>query len=226
MSMATTAPTRRPRVNLAVVAPIVALIVLVLIGMALNPNFLSFANITNVLARSAFIGIIAIGMTFVITAGGLDLSVGSMAAFVAGLMILVMNMLTESMGGGLPVILIGIALALFTGLAAGFINGILITRAGIEAFILTLGTMGIYRSLVTWLADGGTLSLGYEMRELYRPVYYDGILGISWPSSSLPCWRSWERSPCATPPSAATAPPSVRTRRSRAIPPSRCCGCG
>ena len=82
MSMATTAPTRRPRVNLAVVAPIVALIVLVLIGMALNPNFLSFANITNVLARSAFIGIIAIGMTFVITAGGLDLSVGSMAAFV------------------------------------------------------------------------------------------------------------------------------------------------
>ncbi|MCO6362022.1 MAG: ABC transporter permease [Paracoccus marcusii] len=181
MSMATTAPTRRPRVNLAVVAPIVALIVLVLIGMALNPNFLSFANITNVLARSAFIGIIAIGMTFVITAGGLDLSVGSMAAFVAGLMILVMNMLTESMGGGLPVILIGIALALFTGLAAGFINGILITRAGIEAFILTLGTMGIYRSLVTWLADGGTLSLGYEMRELYRPVYYEGILGISWP---------------------------------------------
>lgn len=181
MSMATTAPTRRPRVNLAVVAPIVALIVLVLIGMALNPNFLSFANITNVLARSAFIGIIAIGMTFVITAGGLDLSVGSMAAFVAGLMILVMNMLTESMGGGLSVILIGIALALFTGLAAGFINGILITRAGIEAFILTLGTMGIYRSLVTWLADGGTLSLGYEMRELYRPVFYDGILGISWP---------------------------------------------
>ena len=181
MSMATSAPTRRPRVNLAVVAPVVALVVLILIGMALNPNFLSYANITNVLARSAFIGIIAIGMTFVITAGGLDLSVGSMAAFVAGLSILVMNLLTESMGGGMTVIALGIALALFTGLAAGFINGILITRAGIEAFILTLGTMGIYRSLVTWLADGGTLSLGFEMRELYRPVYYGGIFGISWP---------------------------------------------
>ncbi|MEO1909998.1 MAG: ABC transporter permease [Paracoccus sp. (in: a-proteobacteria)] len=172
---------RNMRQNLPVIAPIVALVVLILIGIALNPNFLSYANITNVLARSAFIGIIAIGMTFVITAGGLDLSVGSMAAFVAGLMILVMNLLTDSMGQGLPVIVIGIGLALAVGILAGFINGILITRAGIEAFILTLGTMGIYRSLVTWLADGGTLSLGYEMREMYRPVYYGGIMGISWP---------------------------------------------
>ena len=180
-SPASAAAPRRPRVNLTVIAPLVALVVLIGIGMALNPNFLSYANITNVLARSAFIGIIAIGMTFVITAGGLDLSVGSMAAFVAGLMILVMNIATESMGPGLPVILIGIALALLSGLAAGFINGILITRAGIEAFILTLGTMGIYRSLVTWLADGGTLSLGYEMREMYRPVYYGGLFGIAWP---------------------------------------------
>ena len=180
-SPASTAAQRRPRVNLTVIAPLVALLVLIGIGMALNPNFLSYANITNVLARSAFIGIIAIGMTFVITAGGLDLSVGSMAAFVAGLMILSMNIMTESMGPGLPVIFAGIALALLAGLAAGFINGILITRAGIEAFILTLGTMGIYRSLVTWLADGGTLSLGYEMREMYRPVYYGGLFGIAWP---------------------------------------------
>ncbi len=169
------------KIDLQVIGPVVALIALILIGMALNSNFLSYANITNVLARSAFIGIIAVGMTFVITAGGLDLSVGSMAAFVAGLMILTMNTLTESMGVSLPVILLGIALALGAGLIAGIINGVLITRVGIEAFIVTLGTMGIYRSLITWLADGGTLSLGFEMRELYRPVYYGGIAGISWP---------------------------------------------
>ncbi|SDE77907.1 monosaccharide ABC transporter membrane protein, CUT2 family (TC 3.A.1.2.-) [Salipiger thiooxidans] len=184
MTMATTQKsTGRPgrRIDLQVIGPILALIALLLIGMALNSNFLSYANITNVLARSAFIGIIAVGMTFVITAGGLDLSVGSMAAFVAGLMILVMNLLTESMGVTLPVILIGIAVALLAGLVAGVINGILITRVGIEAFIVTLGTMGIYRSLITWLADGGTLSLGFEMRELYRPVYYGGIAGVSWP---------------------------------------------
>ena len=168
-------------IDLKVIGPIVALLVLVAIGVALNPNFLSYGNITNVLARSAFIGIIAVGMTFVITAGGLDLSVGSMAAFVAGLAILTMNVLTDSLGVGLPVIFAGVGLALLAGLVAGLINGILITRVGIEAFIVTLGTMGIYRSLITWLADGGTLSLGFEMRELYRPVYYGGIAGISWP---------------------------------------------
>ena len=185
MTMATASKTNSQgagrKINLQVIGPVVALIALILIGMALNSNFLSYANITNVLARSAFIGIIAVGMTFVITAGGLDLSVGSMAAFVAGLMILTMNTLTESMGVTLPVILLGVALALAAGLIAGIINGVLITRVGIEAFIVTLGTMGIYRSLITWLADGGTLSLGFEMRELYRPVYYGGVAGISWP---------------------------------------------
>ena len=185
MTMATASKTNSQgagrKINLQVIGPVVALIALILIGMALNSNFLSYANITNVLARSAFIGIIAVGMTFVITAGGLDLSVGSMAAFVAGLMILTMNTLTDSMGVTLPVILLGVALALAAGLIAGIINGVLITRVGIEAFIVTLGTMGIYRSLITWLADGGTLSLGFEMRELYRPVYYGGIAGISWP---------------------------------------------
>ena len=172
---------RGMKVDLHVLGPILALVALVLIGIALNPNFLSYGNITNVLARSAFIGIIAVGMTFVITAGGLDLSVGSMAAFIAGLMILCMNLLLPSMGESVGVILVGVLIALAAGLVAGAINGLLVTRAGIEAFIVTLGTMGIYRSLVTWLADGGTLSLDYAMRELYRPVYYEGILGVSWP---------------------------------------------
>ncbi|SDE73347.1 ribose transport system permease protein [Paracoccus isoporae] len=172
---------RRSSVNLQAIGPVVALIVLVLIGISLSDNFLSYANVTNVLARSAFIGIIAVGMTFVITAGGLDLSVGSMAAFVAGVMIIAMNAMTERMGVTLPVVLLGMLIALFSGFAAGMINGLLITRAGIEAFIVTLGTMGIYRSLITWLADGGTLSIGYQMGEFYRPVYYGGIAGISWP---------------------------------------------
>jgi ribose transport system permease protein len=177
----TTRPDRRPRLQMTVIGPILALILLIIVGAMLNPNFLSYGNITNVLSRSAFIGIIAVGMTFVITAGGLDLSVGSMAAFIAGLMILVMNAALPSMGVGLPIILLGIATALVAGLLAGLLNGLLITKLGIEAFIVTLGSMGIYRSLVTFLADGGTLSLDFELRTFYRPVYYDGILGISWP---------------------------------------------
>ena len=167
--------------NLQVLGPVIALIVLVIVGYILNPAFLSADNVVNVLTRSAFIGIIAVGMTFVITSGGLDLSVGSMAAFIAGLMILVMNALLPSMGLGVPIILVGMLTALVAGLVAGFINGFLITTMRIEAFIVTLGTMGIYRSLVTWLADGGTLSLDFSLRTLYRPVYYDGLLGITWP---------------------------------------------
>ena len=57
----------------------------------------------------------------------------------------------------------------------------MITRGRIEAFIVTLGTMGIFRSLVTFLANGGTLSLNFSVADVYRPVYYDGILGVPWP---------------------------------------------
>ena len=182
MTATQTQPSRATRgVNLKVLGPILALVVLVIVGAALNGNFLSAANITNVLSRSAFIGIIAVGMTFVITAGGLDLSVGSMAAFIAGLMILVMNAMLPVMGPGWPLVFVGMLTAMVAGTLAGFVNGFLITTMRIEAFIVTLGTMGIYRSLVTWLADGGTLSLDFGMRSVIRPIYFDGILGISWP---------------------------------------------
>ncbi len=172
---------RRAAFDLQVLGPIIALAALIVIGALMNDNFLSYANVTNVLSRSAFIGIIAVGMTFVITAGGLDLSVGSMAAFIAGCMILAMNALVPTLGTGWGTIFAGMAIALALGLIAGLTNGLLITRARIEAFIVTLGTMGIFRSLVTWLADGGTISLDFTLRGVYRPMYYGGILGISWP---------------------------------------------
>lgn len=175
------APARRFKIDFHIWGPVIALVVLVIAGALMNPNFLSYGNVTNVLARSAFIGIIAVGMTFVITSGGLDLSVGSMAAFIAGAMILIMNALVPSMGVGWGVILVGMGAALLLGLAAGLINGLLVTQARIEAFIVTLGTMGIFRSLVTWLANGGTISLDFELREIYRPVYYGGVFGVVWP---------------------------------------------
>jgi len=174
-------PARGFRPDLKTIGPLVALVLLVLLGISLNENFLSYNNITNVLARSSFIGIIAIGATFVITAGGLDLSVGSMAAVVAGIMIIVMNALIPSMGISLGVVLIGMLAGLAMGAVAGIGNGVMITRGRIEAFIVTLGTMGIFRSLVTFLADGGTLSLNFNVADLYRPVYYGGIMGVPWP---------------------------------------------
>lgn len=178
---ATVKPATGFRLDLKTVGPLLALALLVLLGISLNENFLSYSNLTNVLARSSFIGIIAIGATFVITSGGLDLSVGSMAAVIAGIMIIVMNSLIPSMGVTWGVVLIGMAAGLVIGGGAGIGNGLMITRGRIEAFIVTLGTMGIFRSLVTFLADGGTLSLNFQVADLYRPVYYDGLFGVPWP---------------------------------------------
>jgi len=174
-------PARGFRIDLKTAGPLLALALLVLLGITLNENFLTYNNLTNVLARSSFIGIIAIGATFVITAGGLDLSVGSMAAVIAGVMIMVMNWLIPSLGIGWSVVLAGMLAGILLGGVAGVFNGMMITRGRIEAFIVTLGTMGIFRSLVTFLANGGTLSLNFQVADVYRPVYYDGLLGVPYP---------------------------------------------
>lgn len=170
-----------PKFDIKTAGPAIALILLCILGFILNPAFISEGNIANILTRSAFIGIIAVGATFVITAGGIDLSVGSMAAVIAGVMIIVMNAAVNSFGVGLPTVLIGCGSSLILGIGAGFINGFLTTKGKIEAFIVTLGTMGIYRSLVTYFADGGTLSLNFEIRSIYRPVYYEAFFGIPIP---------------------------------------------
>jgi ribose/xylose/arabinose/galactoside ABC-type transport system permease subunit len=68
---------------------------LVIFGL-LNPSFLSWSNLSNVLTRSAFIGIISVGGTFVIVTGQIDLSVGAMAALIASLMIIVMNQFAKA----------------------------------------------------------------------------------------------------------------------------------
>src|SRR5690554_1957375 len=180
------APTWRDRLGRVPwqqLTPLLGLVLLVVIGSLIHPSFLTPTNIFNVLTRSAFIGIIAIGATFVIISGGIDLSVGSMAAFLAGAMILFMNAVN---GGAIPpvgVVLLGVGLVLVGGLVAGAANGIAITRGRIEAFIVTLGTLGIFRSLVTYLADGGTISLDFALRGVYRPVFYGYFLGIP-----IPVW--------------------------------------
>lgn len=162
-------------------APFLALIALMVLGTLVNPVFLTLDNLTNVLTRSAFIGIIAIGMTFVITAGGIDLSVGSMIAFIAGVMIILMNYLIGIFGIGVEAILLGVLASLVLGLVAGLLNGVIVTKGRIEPFIVTLGTLAIYRSLTIYLADGGTLTLNWDLRSLYRPVYYGDVLGVPVP---------------------------------------------
>lgn len=160
--------------------PLLALILLVLAGSFMNPAFMTFENIFNVLTRSSVIGIIAIGATFVITGRGLDLSVGAMMALVAGLAVLAMNGLMAPLGP-LGAVVAGLALAIAFGGLAGLFNGGFVVWGRIDAFIVTLGTMGIMRALITWMSDGGSISLDFSLRDIGRPLYYGTILSIPIP---------------------------------------------
>ncbi|MBF9234122.1 ABC transporter permease [Microvirga alba] len=178
-ALRTSVRTRRLNLDLRALSPFIALVVLVIAGSLINPDFLTTANLLNVVTRSAFIAIIAVGATFVIASGGLDLSVGSMAALVAGVMILTLNKLG---GADLSTLALGMLAALALSALCGLANGLIVTFGRIEPFIVTLGTMGIFRSLVIWLAAGGTITMrNSELRELYRPLYFGSAFGIPLP---------------------------------------------
>ena len=109
-------------------------------------------NWINILRNNAGVGIVALGMTFVIISGGIDLAVGStLVAVGAVLMIFVNEYPTGLLTGigltGAPAYLIGIAAALVMGMAIGSLNGFLIARSKIPPFIATLGMMKICRSV-------------------------------------------------------------------------------
>jgi ribose transport system permease protein len=182
-------PTTKPAFSLASLerlkgaGPVIALVLLCIAGSLLNPDFATVDNLMNVLTRTAFIGIIAVGMTFVIVSGGIDLSVGSMAALIAGVMIVAMNALATSASppSAAAVIALGIGLAVALGAAFGLAHGLLVSRGRIEPFIVTLGTLGLFRAVLTWLSDGGALSLDFNLSEAYSPVYYQNVLGVPVP---------------------------------------------
>jgi ribose transport system permease protein len=167
-------------VDLRAVAPFVALLLLLIVGALVNPNFISINNLANVATRSAFIAIIAVGATFVISAGDLDLSVGSMVAFVASLMILLMN--SGTITDPALMLTAAIVFTVIAGSLCGLANGLITTVGKIEPFIATLGTMGVFRGLTTWLSQGGAITLREpQLQSMYRPAYFGTIFGMPVP---------------------------------------------
>ena len=67
--------------------------------------------------------------------------------------------------------------ALVVGSLCGLMNGLIVTVGRIEPFIVTLGTMGIFRALITYMTDGGSLSIDRSLRAAYRPLYFGDFLG-------------------------------------------------
>jgi ribose transport system permease protein len=163
--------------------PILGLAILCIAGTALNTEFATLDNAMNVLTRTAFIGIIAVGMCFVIISGGIDLSVGSMAALIAGCVILLMNALGTAGWSSTPVVALGMCFAVVLGALFGLAHGLLITRGRIEPFIVTLGTLGIFRAYLTYFADGGAITLENNLADAYGPVFYGSFLGVP-----IPVW--------------------------------------
>jgi ribose transport system permease protein len=149
-----------------------ALIVLIVIMSLASPYFLEPQNIFNVMRNMSTISIIAIGMTMVIITGGIDLSVGSILAmcgmFTARIMV--------QFGVNPWVALLA---GLTFGCLAGLINGLIITKVGVTAFIATLGMMSIARGLTYLLASGlqGTVASNMPMRDVGLNFLGGGYIG-------------------------------------------------
>jgi ribose transport system permease protein len=135
-----------------------AFIILMVIAAIVGwPNFLKIRNLTNVLRQISYTGIIGLGMTLIIISGGIDLSVGSMAAFVGGISIFFLNLFG-------PTSILGIVLtflfALVFGSVCGALNGVMVAKFKMAPFIVTLGTMSIFRSLIQYFSNAGTILSG------------------------------------------------------------------
>lgn len=126
-----------------------ALVVVILIASIASPNFLKSTNIFNILRQISIVGIIALGMTFVIITGGIDLSVGPVMA-VCGTIMLILQQ------AGMPII-VSVIGGCLVGIAIGFFNGFIIAKAKLAPFIVTLATMTIVRSLVIFFANGSSI---------------------------------------------------------------------
>jgi len=150
---------------------IILAFVIICVALAiLSPVFLTKNNIINVIRQTSIYGIMAVGMTFVILTGGIDLSAGSVLALAGAIC-------AGLLKGGSP-IFVAIIAALGIGVACGLINGLFITKAKIPPFVVTLGMTNIARGLTLIYTNGYPIS-GFSPE--FRAIGGGYILGIPVP---------------------------------------------
>ena len=160
----------RPRFSLSAFeggTVLAALLLLVVVSSVAAPGFLSADNLTNVLVQSVFILILGIGMTYVLVAGGIDLSVGSTMGLSATLSI-------WSLNNGAPVP-VAVLVGLLSGLAVGAFNSFFITKLGIADFIVTLGSLSLVRGVVELMNANTRFN---TQSEAFRFLTGGSLLGI------------------------------------------------
>lgn len=153
---------------------LIALIILVIIITALNPQFIAPNNLLNLLRQASVNALIAFGMTFVILTAGIDLSVGSILAFTGAI-------IASMILGGTPAWLAGL-IGLIIGALLGALNGVFITWGKVTPFIATLATMTIWRG-ATYVFTGGNPITGGKMNTnfFFQFIGQGYLFGIPFP---------------------------------------------
>ncbi len=155
----------RQRLTLPVLRnmPAILLVLVFILFSALDQRFATITNFSNIVSSSAFVGLAAVGMTFVLLTGGIDLSVGA-AMYITGAVI---GMLLQQ---GAPTIL-AIAAGVAAGTLLGCVNAILVARVGLAPFIATLVTLTAGRGVGLLLTESRQFILPDEMQYAARSVF-------------------------------------------------------
>lgn len=139
--------------------PLLSLAILSIFLGITTKSFMTFANLINLMRQTVMYAIIAMGASFMLIGGGIDLSIGSTVALTGTLAIIIGN-LTESW-------VLAILVAITTGIVCGAINGFIVTRFGLMPFIVTLATQMVYRGLVAVLLGGYTIPIKFEVYKTF-----------------------------------------------------------
>ncbi len=159
------------------VAAFGALIILFVVFSLASPNFLTFDNVVGILLATAVNGVLALGVTFVIITGGIDLSVGTMMTFAA----VMTGVFITNMGLPLP---IGITGGILAGGLTGLINGVVISKMKIPPFIATLGMLYATKGLS--LVISGLKPIYFNDTPIFRELAMGSVLGAIIPGLEIP----------------------------------------
>jgi len=154
---------------------LVLLLVLCAVSAIRSETFFTWRNlVTNLLTNASYLGLIACGMTFVMVAGGFDLSVGSTTTVCSVVTVLVLQGLADQP----PWLAIGAAVVVTAaaGTALGAFNGISVAYVGVNPFVTTLSTMLVFRGIALILTEGGqTLSVPLALKDVFGQVYWGKV---------------------------------------------------
>jgi len=168
-------PAEKPKRNYNALFGLTLLALLVLLWVILSVATQSFAsanNISNLLRQGSMIAILAVGQTFVIITGGIDLSVGAVAGFCTVTTAMLIN-------AGVPVF-VAILLTLLVGVAIGMFHGFGIVKMGLPPFIITLATLTSLRGIGLLMTNGNSISINNDAFQEFSRNSFIGIPNLFW----------------------------------------------